>query len=72
MPAIRAGLTLLLEWKVCWRDDGDLGCPWTASVDGAAWRVRLNDFPDEPMYGLMVGDRHLGDFHDWPQHWHRD
>jgi hypothetical protein len=60
-----------LEQEGRWRDDGDPDHPWTASVAGASWRVRLNDFPDEPMYGLMAGDRHLGDFHDWPQPWHR-
>jgi hypothetical protein len=28
-------------------------------------------FPTSPMYGLMVGDRHIGDFHDWSPAWQR-
>jgi hypothetical protein len=66
-----AALIERLEQDIRWRNDGDPDHPWTASVDGGSLRVRLNDFPDEPMYGLMVGDRHLGDFHDWPRLWHR-
>ena len=40
-------------------------------MDGAAWRVRVNDFPDEVMYTLEVAGAPAGDFHDWPGAWHR-
>lgn len=36
-------------------------------MDGQSWRVRLNDFPDELMYGLVIGDELVGNFHDWPE-----
>ena len=50
---------------------GEAGGGLTAEADGEAWRVRLNDFPDEPMYRLFVGDQSVADFHDWPKPWHR-
>jgi hypothetical protein len=40
-------------------------------VDGNSWRVRINDFPDELTYNLMIGSENAGDFHDWPGTWQR-
>jgi hypothetical protein len=40
-------------------------------VDGNSWRVRVNDFPDELMYSLMIGSDNAGDFQDWPETWQR-
>jgi hypothetical protein len=31
--------------------------------------VRINDFPDELMYSLMIGSENAGDFHDWVETW---
>ena len=33
------------------------------------WRIRLNDFPDEPLYTLIVDGREIIHFNDWPQEW---
>jgi hypothetical protein len=57
--------------QVAWTASGDLQHPWTADVDGQTWRVRLNDFPDDLMYSLLIGDAASGDFHDWPETWQR-
>ena len=61
-----------LARKMTWSATGDLDFPWAAEVDGVRWRVGLNDFPDDLMYSLMVGDEMGGSFHDWPGVWHRD
>jgi uncharacterized protein YjaG (DUF416 family) len=56
---------------VTWTANNDVDHPWTAKVDGACWRVGLNDFPDALMYCLKIGDARVGDFHDWPETWQR-
>jgi hypothetical protein len=67
-PALGAAL----GQAVTWLGTGDLDMPWTAEVAGARWQVRLNDFPDEIMYSLIVDGVAAGDFHDWPETWQRD
>lgn len=64
-------LVPLLSRTVDWAAIDDPFSPWAAEVDGVRWRVRLNDFPDELMYTLIVGDTVVGDFHDWPETWRR-
>jgi len=40
-----------------------------AKVDSQLWSVRLNDFPDEPLYSLLVDDEEVIHFDDWPHFW---
>jgi hypothetical protein len=54
-----------------WRSTEDADFPWAAESDGKMYRVRLNDFPDEWMYSLMVDGAEMGYFHDWPESWTR-
>lgn len=61
-PYWPANLARAVEWTTT----GDLEYPWAAEVDGTRWRVRLNDFPDEILYCLMIDQTAVGDFHDWP------
>lgn len=60
-----------LARELTWAATDDLDCPWATEVGGVRWRVRLNDFPDEVMYSLLVGDQEVGRFHDWPAVWQR-
>ncbi len=57
--------------QLTWTATGDPDHPWTAEVDGKRWQVRLNDFPDDFMYGLVIAGETVGHFHDWPQTWRR-
>jgi uncharacterized protein YjaG (DUF416 family) len=66
-----AALGEKLAREIAWDDTGDVDYPWSAGVDGARWRVRVNDFPDEPMYSLEIDRVVVGDFHDWPEQWTR-
>ncbi len=68
VPALGAALGR----AVAWTTTADLDHPWAAEVAGERWQVRLNDFPDEIMYSLLVNGELLGDFHDWPETWQRD
>jgi hypothetical protein len=55
--------------ELCWSSTDDPFHPWATEVDGTIWRVRINDFPDELMYSLIIGKEKVGDFHDWPETW---
>lgn len=66
-PALTEFLATNLSWSVT----GDLEFPWALQMDGERWQVRLNDFPDDLMYSLIVDGREIGGFHDWPGTWQR-
>jgi uncharacterized protein YjaG (DUF416 family) len=57
--------------SVAWETTNELDHPWEATVDGTRWQVRLNDFPDEVMYSLLIDGEKIDDFHDWPPGWER-
>jgi hypothetical protein len=40
-----------------------------AMVDGHQWFIRLNDFPEEPLYSLMVDGSEVIHFDEWPEIW---
>ena len=42
-----------------------------ATVDGKPWAVRINDFPDEPLFTLIIAGVEVMHFDDWPEFWHR-
>lgn len=60
-----------LARELFWRSTGDPIYPWATEVGGNSWQIRINDFPDELMYSLMIGSENAGDFHDWPETWQR-
>jgi hypothetical protein len=68
-PPISELLRNQLETPLAWRDSEEPDFPWV-STDGA-WRIRLNDFPDDCMYSLSIGSESVGDFNDWPAAWER-
>ena len=57
--------------SVNWRETDDVDFPFEAEVDGMRWRLRLNDFPIEPLLTLFIDDREWGTFDDWPPSWVR-
>ena len=57
--------------RCAWKSTGDPFYPSATEVDGNSWRVRINDFPDELMYSLIIGSETAGNFHDWPETWQR-
>lgn len=64
-------LAELLTRPLAWQSTDDPDHPWATDVDGQRWQVRVNDFPDELMYGLIVAGECVGEFHDWPETWTR-
>ena len=45
------------------------GGGYVARVKGKRWLVRINDFPDEPAYTLIVAGKEILHFNDWPLEW---
>jgi len=66
-----AALQAYLAQPLDWASTNNLNMPWTRVVDGDTWHVRLNDFPDEIMYSLLINGKLIGHFHDWPKIWRR-
>ena len=67
-PELGTKLVRELSWSMT--DDPEH--PWSTKVDGKRWQIRLNDFPDDFMYSLLIDGKEVGDFHDWPETWKRD
>lgn len=60
-----------LEEKLVWRRSSDPLHPYVAEFDGEQCVLRLNDFPDDHLYTLVVDQVEVTSFDDWPQRWER-
>ncbi len=58
-----------LQTRVTWSSTRDPLIPWTARVKDQTWSVRINDFPQEHLYTLLIGDQELESFDAWPTLW---
>lgn len=67
-PALGA----LLARELTWEATDEVEYPWGTMVEGERWQVRLNDFPDDFMYSLVIEGAVVGDFHDWSETWRRE
>ena len=56
-----------LEADVDWNKRTDPQYPYEAQVNGDRLVIRLNDFPDETLYTLLVNDKEVSSFDDWPK-----
>ncbi len=54
-----------------WRKSADGEFPFIARWKEEELAIRLNDFPAEPLYTLIVDGKAAADFDDWPAHWRR-
>ena len=45
--------------------------PYQVVIDNKQWVIRINDFPEEALYTLMVDGKAVIDFSDWPYTWKR-
>ncbi|MEV7928282.1 MULTISPECIES: hypothetical protein [unclassified Kitasatospora] len=61
LPALPPGAT--------WRGTGTGVFYYAARVEGHWWVLRLNDFPEHPLYTLFIDARVIGDVADDPAVW---
>ena len=55
--------------KLVWESTGDVIYPYQATLGESTLKIRLNDFPEEIMYSLLIDNQDMVDFEDWPQTW---
>ena len=56
---------------ITWARTGDGEFPYRARIEGREWIIRVNDFPAEPLYSLMIDGQAALDLEDWPEVWIR-
>lgn len=54
---------------IVWEHTGDSETPYTTKVGERVLTIRLNDFPAEPMYSLLVDGEVVEFLDDWPPAW---
>jgi hypothetical protein len=59
---------LFVYW-IRWNTTEDALFPYQATINDQIWLIRINDFPDEPLYTLIIEKREIIDFDDWPKTW---
>lgn len=45
--------------------------PYKATVENRNWIIRINDFPEEPFYTLIIDEEEIVNFDTWPSDWER-
>ena len=66
----RTAINYLAE-RIDWTRIEDPRHPFTARFEGEKCVIRLNDFPDEHLYTLIVDGEEVVAFDDWPANWNR-
>jgi hypothetical protein len=55
--------------KIDWVQTEDAVERWRSRVGRDTWVVRVNDFPEEHMYTLLINGRASESFDEWPADW---
>jgi hypothetical protein len=58
-----------LSEKIRWKETSNPVFPLRAAFEGDELRLRLNNFPLEPLYTLFVNDKEVMDLDDLPANW---
>ena len=60
-----------LKQSVNWRKvpENEFHIMYIANPEGNEWQIRINDFPDEPCYTLIINKLETIHFDDWPSFW---
>ncbi|MCX5208066.1 hypothetical protein OG689_01830 [Kitasatospora sp. NBC_00240] len=59
----------VLPAGAAWYDTGSTVFRYAARADGRWWVLRLNDFPEHPLFTLFVDAAVVGDIDDLPAAW---
>lgn len=50
-----------------WEHTSDAEFPYRVLVDGHTHTIRINDFPAEPLFTLLIDGQEIEDLEDWPR-----
>ncbi|MFD9358693.1 hypothetical protein [Streptomyces sp. NPDC060031] len=70
-PVGAGGIPLPLPPGTTWHVTGSGVFPHAARAGGCWWVLRLNDFPEHPLYTLFADGRRVADVNDVPSDWRR-
>jgi len=59
----------LMRESIVWEKSPDPEHPFVAQHNGRKCLLRLNDFPADHLYTLIVDGEEIVDFDDWPKQW---
>jgi hypothetical protein len=60
-----------LKTKLHWEKTNDPLYPYTICSVDKNFKLCLNDYPEEPMYTLIIDGEINESFDDWPEAWTR-
>lgn len=67
----RGRVDRLLARPLVWHARADVEHPFETHSAGQRWTIRLNDFPAELLYSLLIDGREVARFNAWPEVWLR-
>ncbi|GGA15857.1 hypothetical protein [Dyella caseinilytica] len=56
-----------VEWSKCHQG----AFAYEAKASSSDWKLRMNNFPDEPLFTLFIDAKEVLHFNDWPKAWKR-
>jgi hypothetical protein len=62
---------ILVAMPIEWEHSGDGEFPYRVRILEREFTIRVNDFPAEPLYTIMVDGAELAHLEDWPGVWRR-
>ena len=54
-----------IQWRGTWNAE----YPFRTYINGQTYRIRVNDWPDNPMFSFIENNKVIFDFDDWPNNW---
>jgi hypothetical protein len=67
----RLSLDDCLNTDVRWLKTDSPTALWSAQLGAETWAIRVNDFPQDHLYTLLINDEEVGNFDEWPRVWSR-
>jgi hypothetical protein len=57
--------------RISWQETGDAEFPYRTIFEGDKLQIRVNDFPDKPLYTLIINGMEEADYEDWSPSWRK-